>query len=134
MWLDYPIYASVAILCWLAASGIFLSSGKKMLNQLAAGLSFVGTAFLLVFMLILWLRIQRPPMRTLGETRLWYAIFMSGIGLISYLRWKFKWLVSYSLGLSMVYGVLQDWNGTIAITSAAHIGTTFTLYIPTATP
>jgi multisubunit Na+/H+ antiporter MnhC subunit len=79
MWLDFPIYASVAILCWLAASGLFLSSGKKLMNQMAAGLSFAGTAVLLVFIAILWLHIQRPPMRTLGETRLWYAIFLSGI-------------------------------------------------------
>jgi hypothetical protein len=107
MWLDFPIYASVAILCWLAASGLFLSSGKKLMNQLAAGLSFAGTAFLLVFMTILWLHIQRPPMRTLGETRLWYAIFMSGIGLGSYLRWKYKWLVSYSLGLAMVFLIIN---------------------------
>src|SRR5512133_2710160 len=103
MWLDFPIYASVAILFWLAASGLFLSSGKKLMNQMAAGLSFAGTAVLLVFITILWLHIQRPPMRTLGETRLWYSVFLSGIGLVAYLRWKYKWIVSYSLGLAILF-------------------------------
>lgn len=35
------------------------------------------------------------------------------------------------LGLSMVYGVLRDWNGALAIDSTIDVGSTFTLYIPT---
>jgi len=103
MWIDFPVFASVTIFCWLGASGLFFTSGKKLMNQLAAGLSLVGTLVLLAFITILWINIQRPPMRTLGETRLWYAVFLSGIGLVAYLRWKYKWLVSYSLGLAILF-------------------------------
>jgi ABC-type transport system involved in cytochrome c biogenesis permease subunit len=77
------------------------------MNRLAAGLSLAGTLVLLVFIAVLWIHIQRPPMRTLGETRLWYAIFLSGIGVVTYLRWKYKWLVSYSLGLAMVFLIIN---------------------------
>ncbi len=35
------------------------------------------------------------------------------------------------LGLSMVYGVLRDWNGALAVDSTIDVGSTFTLYIPT---
>ena len=34
------------------------------------------------------------------------------------------------LGLSMVYGVLRDWNGALSIDSTVDVGSTFTLYIP----
>jgi PAS domain S-box-containing protein len=34
------------------------------------------------------------------------------------------------LGLSMVYGVLRDWNGALAVDSTIGVGSTFTLYIP----
>ena len=34
------------------------------------------------------------------------------------------------LGLSMVYGVLRDWNGALSIESTVGVGSTFTLYIP----
>ena len=103
MWLSFPIYASIAIFCWLCASALFFTSGKKVVNQLAGGLSLAGTIVLLVYVSVLWLQVDRPPMRTLGETRLWYAIFLSGIGLLFYWRWKYKWLVSYSLGLAILF-------------------------------
>jgi PAS domain S-box-containing protein len=34
------------------------------------------------------------------------------------------------LGLSMVYGVLRDWKGAIAVDSTVDRGSTFTLYVP----
>jgi signal transduction histidine kinase len=37
------------------------------------------------------------------------------------------------LGLSMVYGVLRNWNGAVSIDSSVEVGTTVNLYIP-ATP
>jgi PAS domain S-box-containing protein len=34
------------------------------------------------------------------------------------------------LGLSIVYGVLRDWKGTVAVDSSIGIGSTFSLYVP----
>jgi signal transduction histidine kinase len=34
------------------------------------------------------------------------------------------------LGLSIVHGVLRDWNGAIAVDSTAGLGSTFTIYLP----
>lgn len=103
MWLNFPIFATVSIVLWMVATGLFLFSASIILNRLAAGLSLSGTVVLLVFVIMLWSTIDRPPMRTLGETRLWYAIFLSGIGLASYFRWKYKWLVCYSLTLAIMF-------------------------------
>lgn len=103
MWLNFSVYAILSIVLWLVASAIFLYSGKKRLNNLAAALSLAGTAILLLFVIVLWISIKRPPMRTLGETRLLYAVFLSGIGFVTYLRWNYKWMISYSLGLSIIF-------------------------------
>jgi ABC-type transport system involved in cytochrome c biogenesis permease subunit len=103
MWHDFQFFAVAVITMWLIASGLFLTSGKKMMNRLAAWLSLAGAVALLVFIVFLWTETHRPPMRTLGETRLWYAFFASAIGLATYLRWKYKWLVSYSLGLAILF-------------------------------
>jgi len=103
MWLDFPIYASMALICWLASTILYLSSGKKLTDQLSTGLAALGTILLLVFVTSLWIHIQRPPMRTLGETRLWYAIFTSAIGIGAYLRWGYKWLICYSLSIAALF-------------------------------
>jgi cytochrome c-type biogenesis protein CcsB len=107
MWIDFPVFAAITIVCWLVASGLFFTSGKKIMNQVAAALSLAGTLVLFLFVILLWMYLQRPPMRTLGETRLWYAIFLSTIGLISFYRWKYKWLVSYSLGLALIFLIVN---------------------------
>ncbi len=107
MWIEFPVFAAITIGCWLVASGLFFTSGKKIMNQVAAALSLAGTLVLFVFVILLWMYLQRPPMRTLGETRLWYAIFLSTIGLISFYRWKYKWLVSYSLGLALIFLIVN---------------------------
>ena len=42
-------------------------------------------------------------MRTMGETRLWYSFFLPLAGLITYARWKYKWILSFSCILSLVF-------------------------------
>lgn len=68
------------------------------LSCLTLGLGIVG-----VYTANYWLALGRPPFRTIGETRLWYAIFMSLIGLILYFKWKFKWMLLYSKLLAMLF-------------------------------
>lgn len=50
-----------------------------------------------------WIFLQRPPLRTLGETRLWYTFFMAIIGYFSYIRWKYKWLMLLCNGFAMLF-------------------------------
>jgi len=44
-------------------------------------LAVVGVVALGVHIVVAWVKLGRPPMRTLGETRLWYAFFVPIIGL-----------------------------------------------------
>ena len=54
--------------------------------------SIALTLFLLAFIVfgtyigLMWHSLERPPMRTMGETRLWYSFFALVAGVIVYLR------------------------------------------------
>jgi len=39
----------------------------------------------------------------MGETRLWYSFFLSVIGYITYRRWKYPWLLSFSALVASVF-------------------------------
>ena len=51
----------------------------------------------------IWISLERPPLRTTGETRLWYSFFAILAGLFTYIRWKYKWILSFSTVLSTVF-------------------------------
>jgi len=55
------------------------------------------------FIVLLWMSLERPPLRTMGETRLWYSFFLPMAGIIVYSRWKYKWILSFSTILSAVF-------------------------------
>jgi len=42
-------------------------------------------------------------MRTLGETRLWYAFFLPLIGFVVYHSRKYSWMIFYSIGLAALF-------------------------------
>ena len=51
----------------------------------------------------MWLSLERPPLRTMGETRLWYSFFLPLAGIIVYSRWHYKWILSFSTLLAFVF-------------------------------
>ena len=38
-----------------------------------------------------------------GETRLWYSFFLPVAGIITYIRWRYKWILSFSTVMSLVF-------------------------------
>ena len=51
----------------------------------------------------LWISLGRPPLRTMGETRLWYSFFALAAGLFTYIRWRYRWILSFSTMLATVF-------------------------------
>ena len=98
-WNSFLIYALGAILCWIA--GAFLAFREKRVG--AIGLSGFGSAIFLTFIIGMWISLERPPLRTMGETRLWYSFFLSIIGLGVYARYKYRWILSFSTLMSLVF-------------------------------
>ncbi len=73
-----------------------------------------------VFIAGLWLFLQRPPLRTMGETRLWYSFFMGIAGLLTYIRWQYRWILSFSalLAYSLCHYQSDETRDTRSVTDA----------------
>jgi ABC-type transport system involved in cytochrome c biogenesis permease subunit len=101
---DLFIYFAIASIgASLAASVLALCDKRK----IAIGLSVTASLALAGFIGMLWIILERPPLRTMGETRLWYSFFAGIAGLITYLRWRYKWIMSFSTVLSTVFILLN---------------------------
>ena len=97
---DYFIYfAIVAVLFW--AAGAFAAWRNK--TGIASASTVLGLLVFFSFILSMWISLERPPLRTMGETRLWYSFFLPLVGLIVYSRWKYKWILSFSTVLALVF-------------------------------
>ncbi len=100
IWEYFTYFAIASIIIWfISAVAVYYKKTEKF----AVLTAVLGLLILSVFTTILWIQLERPPLRTLGETRLWYALFLPLIGIISYKRWKLKWFLAYSLGLAVVF-------------------------------
>ena len=57
-----------------------------------------------------WIISGTPPLRTMGDTRMWYSFFAGIAGLFTYIRWRYKWILSFSTVLSTVFILLVALN------------------------
>lgn len=100
VWNSFVWHASAAMLFWLSAAGLVLF-GKK--GKTAELLAFAGLFVLGVFIFRLWVGLQRPPLRTMGETRLWFAFFLVFLGIFAAWRRKYFWLMAVSCVLGSIF-------------------------------
>ena len=99
-WNEYLWFAIPAIVCWLIA-GVLVFRTKKTI--LIDALMVLGIATFGAFIIGLWIGQDRPPLRTMGETRLWYSFFLALIGYITYKHWKYNWILSFSALVAVVF-------------------------------
>ena len=104
-WDNFYLFAIVAVALWILGAGFALFSNVK--SRMAVILSVLGTITLSVFIAGFWISLQRPPLRTMGETRLWYSFFMGVSGLLTYLRWKYRWILAFSTIVGTVFVLLN---------------------------
>jgi len=110
-WIDFPLYSSITGVFWLLGFALLLFSYvNKHYLKFANLLIFIGWGVLIVFVAKLWSELDRPPMRTLGETRLWYATFLPLIGFVTFLRWQYKWFLAYSIAMAGMFLVINYLN------------------------
>lgn len=99
-WQHLIWFAAAAVVFWL--SGAVLAFRSKRSWPVTA-VSLCGSAIFFAFIVGMWLSLERPPMRTMGETRLWYTFFLSLAGVAVYARWRYKWILSFSTLMSVVF-------------------------------
>lgn len=104
-WTIFPVVALVVILFAVVGAVAAARSRERSLVALLA--SLVGVVLLAGFVAHLWLLLERPPLRTMGETRLWYALLLLAAGLFTYHRWHYRWILGFSTLLAGVFMVIN---------------------------
>ena len=102
-WNTFIYFACSAVVLSVAASVLSLSGYRKT-ACLTSALSVLTIAG---FICGIWISLGRPPLRTMGETRLWYSFFATIAGLFTYIRWRYRWILSFSTVLSTVFILLN---------------------------
>lgn len=102
-WNEFIWFGAAAMVSALAAS-VFSMRSRRKEAAISAGVSIL---VLLAFIIGLWCTLDRPPMRTTGETRLWYSFFAMISGVATYLRWGYRWILPFSTILSAVFIMLN---------------------------
>jgi len=109
--LNFALFAIITLLLWVIGVVMLkFSNYSKILSIFSVGLLLSGIIIIMLFLANLWITLHRPPMRTLGETRLWYSLFLALIGLIFYWRWKYYWFIVYSFSLSGLFLILNIYH------------------------
>lgn len=100
IWQILNITFIIFVSLWLVGT-IFLFFNKNKIKTTKISLILPGIAnlILLTFIILYWIEIERPPLKTMAETRLWYAMFVSLIVWVIFIRTKSKPL--YLLGFIM---------------------------------
>ncbi len=101
-WNNFIWFALPTMLLWLSAGCVVYR--KDRLGKRLADLFMVsGIILFTIFIVGFWISLERPPMRTMGETRLWYSFFLSLAGYVAYKRWKYPWLLTFSAIVASVF-------------------------------
>ena len=98
-WNHFIFFAIASVLLW-AAGALAAWKGK---NRTAVAATVAGLLVFFSFIIALWMSLERPPLRTMGETRLWYSLFLPFAGVAVFVRWRYKWILSFSTLLSAVF-------------------------------
>ena len=98
-WDLFAWFALSAVGCWVAGS--FFAWRDRRLPAL--GFSVLGLLVYASFIVGFWLALERPPLRTQGETRLWYSFFLPLAGVLVYSRWRYKWILTFTTVLALVF-------------------------------
>lgn len=102
-WNSFIYFAIPAIIFW--AMGAYFSFKNR--TSIAYVFTILGLMVFASYIAGMWISLERPPLRTMGETRLWYSFFLPVAGLITYIRWKYKWILSFSTIMAVVFIVIN---------------------------
>ena len=103
-WDSFVWFALAASLFWISGAIVSVISKRRFP---AAVLTGCGSAIFMTFIVGVWISLGRPPLRTLGETRLWFSLFLSLIGLVVYLRWRYRWVLPFGCLMAVMFASIN---------------------------
>ena len=99
IWSYFIIFAIISVVLW--AIGAWAAWRNQRL--VTFGATGLGLIVFFAYILIMWITLERPPLRTMGETRLWYSFFLPLAGIIVFTRWQYKLILTFSTLISTVF-------------------------------
>ena len=103
-WDSFVWFALAASALWLSGAVMSVVSKRRMPAVLLTG---AGSIIFITFIVVVWATLGRPPLRTMGETRLWFSLFLSLIGLGVYLRWRYRWVLPFGCLMAVVFACIN---------------------------
>ncbi|NTV18412.1 MAG: cytochrome c biogenesis protein CcsA [Bacteroidales bacterium] len=103
-WNEFIFFALISIVFWYTGVLALYKSKSKWLGD---ALIITGLLVFAGFIVALWQSLGHPPMKTMGETRLLYSFFLVLVGYVTYRRWRYKWLMAYSVAVSTVFIIIN---------------------------
>lgn len=103
-WDSFVWFALAASLFWISGAIVSVISKRRLP---AAVLTGCGSAIFMTFIVGVWISLGRPPLRTMGETRLWFSLFLSLIGLVVYLRWRYRWVLPIGCLMAVMFASIN---------------------------
>lgn len=97
----------VPIVTTLAAIGSVIALLRRERSTVAILFQALAIITMAVFIAMLWCELERPPLRTMGETRLWYSLFLLIASLFTYARWRYRWIMLFSTILATVFMIIN---------------------------
>ena len=104
-WNIFPLWAGIVML--IATTSSTWALMKKERSTVAIVTMSVAILAMGGFIVLLWATLERPPLRTMGETRLWYSFFILVSGLFTYSRWRYRWIMLFSTVLAGVFIIIN---------------------------
>ena len=59
------------------------------------------------FIALLWFNLERPPFKTMGETRLWYSLFLLIVGWLTWLKTHYSGVLALSIVMCATFMIIN---------------------------
>lgn len=102
----FTFFAFAMLALYSLSQGLFYF-GKKSLVRIGLWLFALPVVLNAVYIGLLWFELGREPMRTLGETRLWYSFFVGATAIVLWYRWKLKWIPGFAALMASLFILLN---------------------------
>lgn len=118
-WNDFSTFLVLILIGWTTGIALlYAKKSTKTLSILSMFLIIVGIIALDVFTVSYWIDLERPPFKSLTETFLWSAVFLSIIGVVLFIRWKSKLLlflilIAAAIFLTAIYFMPASYDKTL---------------------
>jgi ABC-type transport system involved in cytochrome c biogenesis permease subunit len=107
-WIDFPTFALLSAIFLVTGCVLHVFVKKYPVIRIISDFIFLcGIGSMAIFITVLWIHLNRPPLRTLGETRIWHSFFLSLVGFVAYKRWRYFLFLLFCVLMALLFLLLN---------------------------